>query len=243
MILAAGLGSRLKPHTDSIPKALVSIAGRPMLLWVAEKLMAAGARKIVVNAHHHAGQLVRFIGELDYPGIEFIVSDETDQLLDTGGGIMRARKLLEGEKAFIVYNTDVISDINLAAMLDAHKKAEALVTLAVTPRKSTRYFLWNNNRLCGWRNEQTGAGIPCKSVLPSTHKAMAFSGIHIIDPQIFSLTSRSGRFSINELYLELANSYHILPFEHDEKSWADTGTPEKLKQAEQMLQSNRTKFM
>ncbi len=243
MILAAGKGSRLKPITDKIPKALVPIAGRPLLVWAAEKLIAAGVNSIVVNVHHHAGQLKHFISELDYPGIEFKVSDESGSLLDTGGAIMHAKHLLDNREPFYVYNADVVSDIDLRAMFNTHKRSGALVTLAVTSRKSSRYFLWQNGQLCGWKNELTGQSIITRNNAFTDCIPMAFSGIHIIDPKIFTLTAKTGSFPINELYLELAASEHIAPFAHSKQFWADTGTPEKLMQAEKMLRNNRMKFI
>jgi N-acetyl-alpha-D-muramate 1-phosphate uridylyltransferase len=161
MILAAGLGTRLRPYTDSTPKALITIGEKTMLQIVTEKLIDAGVTEIVVNIHHHAEIMRTSINELNYSGVRFHISDETDTLLDTGGGIKNARDLLDDGQAFFVYNIDILCDINLKLLLEAHRNTKALATLAVSDREASRYLLWKNRLLCGWQNVSTGETILC----------------------------------------------------------------------------------
>ncbi len=235
MIFAAGVGSRLKPLTDKTPKALIPVKGKPMLLWVAEKPMHAGVNEIVVNVHHHADMMVAFVEKLNYPGVRFFISDERTELLDTGGGLVNAKQYLFGDQPFIVHNVDVFSDVNLTDMLAFHRKEQALATLAVSKRTTSRYFLWYENRLAGWKNVKTGESLINPGYEDKPLQELAFSGIHIIDPRFFSLVDRSGPFSITKTYLELAQAQRIIAYRHDPARWADIGTPEKLKRAEEML--------
>lgn len=255
MILAAGLGTRLRPLTNTTPKALVSVAGKTMLEHVAEKLILAGVRQIVVNIHHHADLMRRYIGELHYPGVDFCISDESDHLLDTGGGIKKARPYLDGNEPFIVYNIDILCDIDIPAMLRAHIASQSLATLAVSHRKATRVLLWENNRLAGWENLQTRQVIDCRqqssgSLLPnrqgdakakgSTMSRKAFSGIAVISPSLFELITENGAFSVKDMYLRLARHHHIGCFLHDHSGWFDIGTPEKLQHARDSFEGNAT---
>ena len=260
IILAAGLGSRLKPLTDKIPKALVEVGNKPLLLHAAEKLISAGVSEIVVNIHHHGDMMRKYIQQLDYPGVNFYISDETDELLDTGGALKKAARLLQGTAPFFIYNVDVLSDINLKDMLASHQKIQPLATLAVTRRESSRYFLWQDGQLAGWTNKNTGEQLWCKQEaernntepLPSNGagslasnntgsvnfkdaEPLAFSGIHLADPALLRLITETGGFSVKDLYLRLARNHRIMPYLHDHRFWADTGTPEKLKQAEALL--------
>ncbi len=239
MIFAAGVGSRLKPLTDKTPKALIPVKGKPMLLWVAEKLIRAGVNQIVVNVHHHAYEMVTFINKLNYPGVRFIISDESDELLDTGGGLVNAKHYLAGDQPFIVHNVDVFSDVNLTDMLAFHRKKQALATLAVSKRTTSRYFLWNENRLAGWKNVKTGESLTIPGNEDNSLQELAFSGIHIIEPRFFSFVDRSGPFSITKTYLELAQKQRIVAYQHDPARWADIGTPEKLKRAEGLIEAGR----
>ncbi|TVR43752.1 MAG: nucleotidyltransferase family protein [Bacteroidia bacterium] len=242
MIFAAGMGTRLDPLTRTIPKALVAICGKPMLLHVAEKLMAAGITEIVVNVHHHADKMKACIQSLNYPGVQFHISDETDNLLDTGGGLLHAASLLQGDQPVILHNTDVVSDADLLKMLHFHMSNNALVTLAVSRRKTSRYFLWHQNRLAGWENTETGERILTGRTPSGKTEKLAFSGIHVVDPRIFKLITESGTFSINTTYLRLAKEHKILAFEHDPRFWADMGSREKLRKAEQMIIQNPSRF-
>ncbi len=242
MIFAAGLGVRLKPHTLTKPKALVPLKGKPMLVWVAEKLIATGVTDIVVNIHHHGDALETFIRHLNYPGVRFHTSDEMAKLLDTGGGLKKAAGLLQGDEAICLYNSDVLCDINLADMLRFHNKHQPLATLAVTRRASSRHFLWLDGKLAGWENTTTGQKILCRDLANRQTKAMAFSGIHLVEPTLLPLITEGGRFSIRQLYLRLAKDYDLMAYEHDARYWADIGTPEKLEHAARLLEQYPERF-
>ena len=238
LIFAAGLGTRLRPLTDKLPKALVPVAGKPMLQWVTEKFIASGVTDIVVNVHHHPDMLIDFINNFNYPGIQFHISDERDQLLDTGGGLKKAEVYLNGPDPFIVHNADVLSNIDLRVMLDYHKRKKPLVTLAVSARKTSRHFLWAGCRLAGWENKISCEKILCQPNEKIILRQLAFSGIHVLDPKIFSLINETGSFPIKDLYLRLAASHHIAAYEHDPRHWFDIGSPEKLENAERMISTN-----
>ncbi len=242
MIFAAGLGTRLKPLTSNVPKALVTVSGKPMLLWVAEKLINAGATEIIINVHHHAEKLKELVSQLNYPKVHFVISDETTELMDTGGGLKKASEMLQSSKPVIIHNTDVLSDISLTKMLIKHKQEQALATLAVSERTSSRLFLWYGDQLAGWQNCKTGEKIVSAGFENKILRALAFSGIHVVDHKIFSMLNETGPFSITNAYLRLSAKYTITPFEHDPTNWIDIGTPEKLKRAEQMVKHNPEKF-
>lgn len=242
MIFAAGPGSRLQPLTGSTPKALIPVNGKPMLLHIAEKLAAAGVTDIVVNVHHHARLMKSTIKQLSIPHTRFYVSDESGTLLNTGGGLKKVAGLLGGCGPFFLHNADVLSDIDLRAMLEYHHTHRPLATLAVTKRQSPKYLLWHNHHLTGWTNERTGERVISKTQPPGHMEKMAFSGIHVVEPKIFKLICEDGPFSIIQLYLRLAKNHAILAYEHDPAYWADIGTPEKLQRAKEMVKENPEKF-
>ncbi len=242
MIFAAGPGSRLQPLTGSTPKALIPVDGKPMLLHVAEKLAAAGVTDIVVNVHHHAQQMKSTISQMAIPYTRFYVSDESETLLNTGGGLKKVAGVLHGNEPFFLYNADVLCDIDLGAMWEYHHTHRPLATLAVTKRRSSKYLLWQNHRLAGWVNDLTGEQVFSKTQYPAHTEKMAFSGIHLVEPKIFKLISENGPFSIIRLYLRLAKNHTILAYEHDPAYWADIGTTEKLKRAGKMAKDNPEKF-
>ncbi len=239
MIFAAGLGTRLRPLTDKLPKALIPVAGKPMLQWVIEKLISSDVTDIVINVHHHPDILIDYINNLKYQGIHFYISDERNQLLDTGGGLKKAEVFLNGSDPFIVHNADVISNVNLKEMLAFHESQNALATLAVLARNTSRYFLWSENRLVGWENSLTSERVFCHNQTKNKFIPLAFSGIHIISPEIFSLISETGCFSIKDLYLRLATTHRIVPYAHDHRNWFDIGSPEKLASAEKMMKTRK----
>lgn len=232
LILAAGLGTRLRPFTDTMPKALARVGGKTVLEIIAEKLIAAGVTDIVVNVHHLAPLMKNFIAGLHYPGVGFHISDETDCLLDTGGGILKARPLLEGDEPFWVYNADILADINLKGMHATHLLSGALATLAVSRRNATRVFLWENDLLAGWENLISGEKILCQpGRQPHDMEQKAFSGIHLLSPDIFSLLTETGAFSIKDVYLRLAADLPVGCYTHEPEVWMETGTPESLERA------------
>jgi NDP-sugar pyrophosphorylase family protein len=241
MILAAGLGTRLHPLTNDRPKALVEIAGRTLLEITLSRLREAGVREVIVNVHHFAEMVIAYLKSNQNFGMRIEISRE-DTLLDTGGGLKRAAWFfLEGAKkdannrelneSFVLHNVDVISSIPLRRMLEFHRESRALVTLAVQDRETSRYLLFDERgRLCGRRK-----GREEELVLPDLQvKALAFSGIHVISPRIFSLMTEEGAFSIIDSYLRLAaQGESICAFRADEYYWRDLGRPESVQQAEE----------
>lgn len=232
MILAAGLGTRLKPWTDHHPKALAMVNGKSLLQRNIEYLQQFAIKDVVVNVHHFAQQIVDAIDEHKGWGSNIHISLEAVQPLETGGGLLHAAHLLGNASAIVLMNVDILTTLNLGAMIDYHFAHKPLVTLATTNRKSSRCFLFNtNNKLCGWKNTATGE---VKSAAPLTGNEVerAFSGIHVIDPSIFSLIVQNGMFSIVDTYLNLMNNYDILSYDHSETKIIDVGKPESIIAAE-----------
>jgi NDP-sugar pyrophosphorylase family protein len=230
MIFAAGLGTRLRPLTDDRPKALVEVHGKTLLQHAIEHLKSFEIIDIVVNIHHFGAKVLEVLADNQNFGCNIIISDERAMLLETGGGLLKAKKYFEGEEAIVIYNVDVLSNINLLEMLHYHKKNKALATLATRSRESSRYLLFNEQQeLCGWTNTKTKA---IKHVRPAkTIQQYAFSGIHIIDPFLLELITQKGKFSITDTYLELAAQHKIIAYPHDQDYWFDVGKPERLKAA------------
>ncbi len=239
MILAAGLGTRLMPLTASTPKALVPVNGIPLLELAIRRLMQEGFDELIVNVHHFALKVINYLAEQEFGDSIICISDESGTLLDTGGGMQNASWFLEGDEPFLVWNVDVVSDIDLRKMMDAHTASGALATLAVRQRTSGRYLLFDEeSRLRGWEDTGTGelrwAGPPCPQALRK-----AFSGIHIISPGIFSLITETGKFSIIDTYLRLGGTHLIRGYDHTEgSSWFDAGKPEQLQRITDYLTRN-----
>ena len=228
LILAAGLGTRLMPLTANIPKALVSINGVTLLEITVKKLTREGFSEIIVNVHHHAGQVKEFLESHHFPGASISISDESDLLLDTGGAILKARWFLDGNEPFLVHNVDVISDISMEALLHEHFKRGGLATLAVSDRQTKRYFLFDDTlKLKGWKDTSTGETRWAGGPLPQA-KLLAFSGIHILNPEIFNLMEEKGRFSIIDTYLKLAEKNSIFGYLQPGQTWFDLGKPDQL---------------
>ena len=235
MILSAGMGTRLKPLTDFKPKALVEINGRPLLEWNIMNLKKFGFDKIIINIHHFGKQIIDFVKKNNSFGIEIVFSDETNKLLDTGGGIKKASWFLSGDEPFLVHNVDIISNIDLSKMMEFHKSGRALATLAVQNRSSSRYLFFDkNNRLAGWRNEKTGEEIFINNFFKPLKK-YAFNGIHILSPEIFDFLEEKGKFSIIKSYLSLAENKKIIAFEHTGNYFADVGKKENIVQAAHII--------
>lgn len=234
MIFAAGKGTRLKPLTDHTPKALIKINGVPMLEVIIKKLIDIGVNEIIINVHYLADQIIAFLNNNNHFGIRIEISDETNNLLDTGGGLKKASWFFNDNEPFILHNADIISNINLAEMLSFHKNNNALATLAVRNRISSRYFLFNDELcLCGWENTITTEKILTKPA--NEYNKMAFSGIHIINPDLFKHIKNEGFFSIIQSYIEISKTEKIKAYQHDSSYWFDLGTPLKLKTAEDYL--------
>ena len=239
MILAAGLGTRLRPLTDNRPKALVEVAGRTLLEITLARLRAFGIREVIINVHHFGDMIVEYLQVNKYFGMRIEVSRE-EVLLDTGGGLKRAAYFfLEDsgrlQEPFILHNVDVISTIDLQRMVRFHTEHQALATLAVQDRATNRYLLFDGQlQLCGRRS---GPDQKTELVRSSPHaQALAFAGIHVISPRIFAIMADEGAFSITTFYLHLAaQEEKILAFRADEYYWRDLGKPENVQQAEQDL--------
>ena len=230
MILAAGLGTRLKPWTDAHPKALAVVNGKPVLQRNIEYLQQAGIQKVVVNVHHFADQIMAAVQANNGWGSEVLISDETDEVLETGGGIRKAVPLFGDATNVLVMNADILTDMNLQAFMQAHASNKADATLAVSNRSSSRCFLFNEQQqLVGWRNKNTGeTKLPVATDAPVEQ---SFSGIHIIHESIFRHMPFEGKFSMVDVYLQLCATHRIQSFDHSGSKFIDIGTMEKLAQA------------
>jgi len=241
MILAAGLGTRLRPLTNDRPKALVEICGRTLLEITLSRLRTFGISEVIVNVHHFSDMVADYLKAKKDFGLRIEVSRE-EELLDTGGGLKKAawfflENSLAHDEPFILHNVDVISTIDLARMVDFHSEHQALATLAVQERQTSRYLLFDDQRrLCGRRAGRDGTPElvhDCRQV-----KALAFSGVHVVSPRIFSMMTEGGAFSIIPTYLRLtAGRENILGFRADEYYWRDLGRPENVAQAERDVAS------
>jgi N-acetyl-alpha-D-muramate 1-phosphate uridylyltransferase len=235
MILAAGIGRRLRPLTDSVPKALVTVGGIPMLERVANRLIAAGVDRLIVNVHHHADRIRRFIDERNGFGIDVRVSEEPEAPMETGGGLIHARRHFRETGPFFLHNVDVISDADLGALYRAHGETGALATLAVSQRPATRQLEFDEQGLLGHVNERSGARVSVREAMGEPERR-AFAGIHVISPALFDLVEEAGAFSIMTTYLRLAGEGHrILPHDVSGALWLEIGDPERLERARRFL--------
>lgn len=241
MVFAAGLGTRLKPITDTLPKALVPVCGQPLLYHTIHKLKAAGYTDVVVNVHHFAGQIREYLATHDF-GLNISISDESDQLLETGGGILHARNLLEPlEEPFLIHNVDIVSNLDIP-WFRAQMRPDALATLLVSERKTQRYLLFNQEmRLVGWTNVATGeVRSPYPDLDPSACRRFAFAGIHNISPAIFEAFEQagfSGRFPIMDFYLQECIHHPIFGVLANNLQLVDVGKIETLPEAESVCES------
>jgi NDP-sugar pyrophosphorylase family protein len=239
MILAAGLGTRLRPLTDDRPKALVAVAGRTLFEIALLRLRAFGVREVIVNAHHYADMIVAYLDANHNFGMMIEVSRE-EELLSTGGGLKKAAHFFldssgSAEEPFLVHNVDVVSSIDLARMARFHAEHAALATLAVQDRATSRYLLFDEQgRLCGRRAGLSGEP---EMVRPAQKiQALAFAGIHLLSPRIFAKMEQQGAFSIIDAYLRLAaGGERIVAYRADDCYWCDLGRPESIAQAERDL--------
>lgn len=233
MIFAAGLGTRFKPWTDKHPKALALINGKSLLQRNIEYLQQYGINEVVVNVHHFGDQIIAAIEENRGWGSNISISDEGDEVLETGGGLLKAKELLGGE-TFLTINVDILTDLNLKYFLSYHQQQASLITLAVTDRKTNRYLLFNKyNRLCGWRNTATGEEKIAFSAKDIFEKA--YSGIAIIEPSFFEALPLTGAFSLIDAYLALAEKNKIACFDHSGNKLMDVGKPESIDKAAQLF--------
>ena len=239
MIFAAGLGTRLQPLTDTMPKALVRVGGRPLIEHVVEKLKASGVDKIVVNVHHFASQVVDYLHENGNFGADISVSDESSMLLDTGGGLKKARKLFSPDAPILIHNVDILSNVDLRWLYASHDGNDA--TLLVSERKTKRYLLFNDDmRLVGWTNIETGeVKSPYKDLNVSSCKMYAFSGIHVFSPRLFPLMDNfPDKFGIIDFYLKVCGEAVIKGCLKPDLRLLDVGKLDTLAEAERFLAEN-----
>ena len=232
MILAAGLGTRLKPFTENHPKALLPINGKTLLQRNIKYLQSFNVKDVVVNVHHFASQIKDAIQQNNGWGSNITISDETDMVLETGGGLKKAAVFLEdSSEPFVLMNADILTDLNIDEAKNLYNQTNVLATLAVTNRNTSRYLLFDNDDiLCGWLNEKTGE----QKGKPGNKKA--FSGIHIISPKIFQHIKEEGKFSMIDLYLRLAaEGLKINCYDHSKGLLLDVGKPESITIAEKMF--------
>jgi NDP-sugar pyrophosphorylase family protein len=237
MIFSAGLGTRLQQYTQNRPKALVEVNGKPLLWYAVRKLIDAGVGEIVINVHHFADQITDYLNSEKFDA-KIIVSDERDMLLDTGGGLLKARHWLESDKPIIAYNVDVFSTVNLHEVIGFHQKHDALATLVVRNRQTSRYLMFDNNwALAGWKNTANGEQIIANEGFNHS-EPFAFSGIQVLSPSIFEKISETGKFPIVQLYLRLAKTERIMGYLDESDFWLDCGKPVQLLMAEAWMKEN-----
>lgn len=233
MIFAAGLGTRFKPWTDSHPKALAVVNGKSLLQRNVEYLQRYGITDVVVNVHHFPDQIEEAVQTSKGWGSNIVISDEREEVLETGGGLLKAKHLLQDE-TFLTINVDILTDVNLKTLLVFHQQEGADITLGVTNRITSRYLLFNEyNRLCGWRNTSTGQ--ERISIQEEQYVQKAYSGLAIFEPVILDAITQTGKFSLIDVYLSLAASHKIAGFDHSESRVLDVGKPESVAIAESMF--------
>ncbi|MDO4762781.1 MAG: sugar phosphate nucleotidyltransferase [Flavobacteriaceae bacterium] len=229
-IFAAGMGTRLKPFTLHHPKALVKVGGVPLLERNIKYLQSFGINDFIINIHHFGGQIIDFLKENDNFGANIQISDEREELLETGGALLFAKELLEEEENILVMNADILTTLNIGDFIKFHLNSKNFVSLAVSERESSRKLLFDNEMILnGWRNEKTG-----EEKLGNTYqnlKPLAFSGIHCINTNLLKIMKRTGKFSIMDEYLDLMKDYKIKGYLHD-ALFIDVGKPEAITEAE-----------
>jgi NDP-sugar pyrophosphorylase family protein len=233
MIFAAGMGKRLGCITESIPKALVDINGKTALQMAVEKCTYYGFGDIIINVHHFADMVEEEVRRLKKMGFMITVSDERDKLLENGGGLYKARNFFNKEP-FLLYNVDIVSDLDLANLYKTHCEKKGIATLAVRHRLGKRFLLIDKSAILrGWRNIETGDQILTSDISEGLSE-IAFSSMHIADPEIFNYM-KEGIFTLITLYLEIARDHDIYTLNHDEGYWFDIGTPDKLESVRNFL--------
>lgn len=237
MIFAAGKGTRLGRITGSIPKALVDINGKSALHLAVEKCTRHGFDDIIINVHHFADMVEDEVKKLNKIGYRITVSDERDMLLENGGGLYKARDFFD-RNPFLLYNVDIVSDLDLSRLYRTHLEKRGIATLAVRHRTGKRFLLIDNSgHLRGWRNIETGDEIFTSDIREGLSE-IAFSSMHIADPELFSYMQQ-GIYTLTTLYLEVARKHEIYTLNHDEGYWYDIGTPENLESVREFLRNNK----
>jgi len=242
MILAAGVGTRLRPLTDRTPKALISVRGRPLLAHVMDRLVAAGVTRIIINTHHHAEQVSTYLERHTPSGVDIVLSPEPEGPYDTGGGLLTAAPLFRRTGAFLLHNVDVLSRIPLEVLLATHDTArkgagQLVASLAVQARPSQRQLLFDADGLMGWESHGSDGTVLDSRLVREPIGALSrrsFTGIHVMEPALLDLAERTGSFPIVSWYLDLAQrGYTILPVDVTGHAWIDVGTPERLAEADE----------
>jgi NDP-sugar pyrophosphorylase family protein len=234
MIFSAGLGTRFKPWTDEHPKALALVNGKSLLQRNVEYFQQFGIHEVIVNVHHFANQIYDAVKKNNGWGSTIYISDEQEQLLDTGGGLLKVKKWLSNKEPFVTTNADILTDLDLNKLIAFHKQHQPLISMAVTQRKTSRYFLFDkNNRLCGWRNTKTG-----EEKIAIEKKGLAekaYSCVVVFEPTVFSYVPFTGKFSLVDLYLALAADHLILGYDHTGDKIVDVGKTENIAIAESLF--------
>ncbi len=226
MIFAAGLGTRLRPITDKTPKPLVQIKGKTLLEITIQKLIENDFDEIIINVHHLADQIISFLNEKKI-NARIEISDESKQLLDTGGGLKKASWFFDDGKPFLVYNVDIVSNLDLKKIYHTHQQNEVIATLAVSKRKTSRYFIFDEEGiLSGWQNVKTNEQKITRNI--TSINKLAFSGIQVIDPELFKFFPEAEVFSIVDLYLTTSKLEKIKSYQHEDSHWYDVGNMEEL---------------
>lgn len=233
MIFAAGLGTRLRPLTNNIPKALVPLKGVTLLELAIRRLKYYGFKEIIINVHHFGDKIIEFLAEKNNFDIEIHISNEENDLLDTGGGLKKAAWFFQNDP-FLIVNADIVTSLNLAKIIEFHIENSFLVTLAVQSRESSRQIIFNEDHLLsGWKNHQTGEEIISRTSKMPTY--YSFSGIHVINPEIFELMPEEEIFPIMPFYLKIATNNSIGAFNHSEDIWQDVGKLNAIEKTEEIL--------
>jgi hypothetical protein len=235
MIFAAGLGTRFKPWTDNHPKALAIVNNKSLLQRNIEYLQKYGIKDVVINIHHFGEQVIDAVKNNNGWGSNIMISDERNEVLETGGGLLKAKDLLQSySEPFITLNADILTDLSISDLLSYHQKNKALISFGISNRKSSRNFLFDdNNRLCGWENNVTGE--QKISIAKDKLKPMAYSCVAVFDPTVFNLIPQRGKFSLTETYLSLAAEHLILGYEDAGSKFIDVGKPESVVEAEKLF--------
>lgn len=241
MIFAAGLGTRFKPWTEHHPKALALVNGKSLLQRNIEYLQQYGITDVVVNVHHFPDQIIEAVEVNKGWGSNILISDERDAVLETGGGLLKARPLLEDDEPFVTINVDILTNLNLHQLLAYHQQHKPLVSFGVTNRKTARNFLFDaTDKLCGWRNittgEEKGPVLTYTADEKSQLVAKAYSCVVVFEQRFFSLVKQTGKFSLTEPYLDLAATHTILGYDHSGDVLVDVGKPESVAVAEEYFQ-------
>jgi len=234
MILAAGLGNRLKPLTNNLPKPLVKFNQIPMIEGVILKLLDHGMNEIIVNIHHFPGKIKAFLEDKKYYDGKVKISDETDRLMDTGGGVIKAKNFFKDEESFLVHNVDVYTNLDISSLIREHNNNDALVTIAVKKRPTSRSLLFDDQLvLTGWRHNETGE----TRILKDAVKVDDYgnSCIQVIRRDFFDLVKERGPVSLTDIYLQIAIHHTIRGFVHNQDYWYDLGRYENFKEAEEFF--------